>query len=393
MAGFWKLPRAGLQQLTNVQGAVEHFSPRFLRESSVFPFRLGDDGFGLAVSDPADGAAIRAAEIVCGRPLAIAVASFDDIATVLELRLDERTAEAVDLGEPEQRTGDDDIDSLRDLAKALIAREHARGPLVRTRPLVRVPGPRIACAVIDEVELRVVGNPAPHGGAADLPRFRRPALDAEVGSLVGRIERLEIGPISTSLSGPVLNAFHASFPLFASSAAIQPRTPNSPPELPTSTLPFTTSGAMVMLSPLLMSPSFVFQSCLPVSASTAMVLPSRVLMMTLPCQYTAPRLTTSQHATPCAAASGCGSVFPLLRRAGLGEVQRVEDVGVRRHDVHRVADDDRRRLLAAVPGAGGKGEFHLELADVGAVDLVERAESRARRNFRPASSSCRRWRY
>src|SRR3954454_11950331 len=116
VAGFWKLPRAGLQQLTNVQGAVEHFSPRFLRESSVFPFRLGDDGFGLAVSDPADGAAIRAAEIVCGRPVAIAVASFDDIATVLELRLDERTAEAVDVGEPEQRTGDDDIDSLRDLA-------------------------------------------------------------------------------------------------------------------------------------------------------------------------------------------------------------------------------------------------------------------------------------
>jgi general secretion pathway protein E len=77
---------------------------------------LGDDGFGLAVSDPADGAAIRAAEIVCGRPIAIAVASFDDIATILELRLDERTAEAVDVDEPEQRTGDDDIDSLRDLA-------------------------------------------------------------------------------------------------------------------------------------------------------------------------------------------------------------------------------------------------------------------------------------
>ena len=115
VAGFWKLPRAGLQQLTNVQGAVEHFSPRFLRESSVFPFRLGDDGFGLAVSDPADGAAIRAAEIVCGRPVTIAVASFDDITTVLELRLDERTTGAV-VDEPEHRTGDDDIDSLRDLA-------------------------------------------------------------------------------------------------------------------------------------------------------------------------------------------------------------------------------------------------------------------------------------
>jgi general secretion pathway protein E len=115
VAGFWRLPRLGLQELVNATGAVEQFSPRFLRESSVFPFRTGDNGFGLAVSDPADGAAIRAAEIVCGRPVTIAVASFDDITTVLELRLDERTTEAV-VDEPEQRTGDDDIDSLRDLA-------------------------------------------------------------------------------------------------------------------------------------------------------------------------------------------------------------------------------------------------------------------------------------
>jgi general secretion pathway protein E len=116
VAGFWKLPRLSLQELLSVGGAAEQFSARFLRESSVFPFRVGDDGFGLAVSDPADGAAIRAAEIVCGGPVMIAVASFDDIATVLERRLDERTAAAVDVAEPERRPGDDDIDSLRDLA-------------------------------------------------------------------------------------------------------------------------------------------------------------------------------------------------------------------------------------------------------------------------------------
>ena len=115
VANFWRLPRLSLQDLTNAVGAVEQFSPRFLRESSVFPFRVGDDGFGLAVSNPADGAAIRAAEIVCGRPVMIAVASFDDIATVLELRLDERTTGG-GVDEPVHRTGDDDIDSLRDLA-------------------------------------------------------------------------------------------------------------------------------------------------------------------------------------------------------------------------------------------------------------------------------------
>jgi general secretion pathway protein E len=113
---FWRLPRLSLQDLMNVVGAAELFSQRFLRESSVFPFRTADDGFGLAVSDPSDSAAIRAVEIVCGRAVAIAVASFDDIATVLELRLDEQAAGAVDVDEPDRRSGDDDIDSLRDLA-------------------------------------------------------------------------------------------------------------------------------------------------------------------------------------------------------------------------------------------------------------------------------------
>ena len=116
VASFWRLPRVGLQELMSVVAIVEQFSARFLRESSVFPFRAGGGGIGLAVSDPADGAAIRAAEIVCGGAVRIVVASFDDIVAVLERRLEERVADAVDVTEPERRTGDDDIDSLRDLA-------------------------------------------------------------------------------------------------------------------------------------------------------------------------------------------------------------------------------------------------------------------------------------
>jgi general secretion pathway protein E len=116
VASFWHLPRLCLPELMNVVAIIEQFSARFLRESSVFPFRTGDGGLGLAVSDPADGAAIRAAEIVCGEAAKIVVASFEDIITVLERRLDERVAEAVDVAEPERRSGDEDIDSLRDLA-------------------------------------------------------------------------------------------------------------------------------------------------------------------------------------------------------------------------------------------------------------------------------------
>jgi general secretion pathway protein E len=116
VANFWGLPRLRLQELMKVAGIVEQFSARFLRESSVFPFRAGDGSVNLAVSNPADGAAIRAAEIVCGGALRIVVASFDDIATVLERRLDECVADSLDVTEPERRSGDDDIDSLRDLA-------------------------------------------------------------------------------------------------------------------------------------------------------------------------------------------------------------------------------------------------------------------------------------
>src|SRR3984957_18958805 len=116
VASFWDLPRLCLQELMGVVTIAEQFSGRFLRESSVFPFRASDGSLSLAVSDPADGAAIRAAEIVCAEAAKIVVASFEDVVTVLERRLDERVAEAVDVAEPERRSGDEDIDMLRDLA-------------------------------------------------------------------------------------------------------------------------------------------------------------------------------------------------------------------------------------------------------------------------------------
>src|SRR5215470_12377676 len=69
VAGFWQLPRVGLQELLGTVAMAERFSARFLRESSAFPFAGGDGSLWLAVSDPSDAAAIRAAEIVCGGAL------------------------------------------------------------------------------------------------------------------------------------------------------------------------------------------------------------------------------------------------------------------------------------------------------------------------------------
>src|SRR5690348_16938228 len=93
---------------------------------------------------------------------------------------------------------------------------------------------------------------------------------------------LKSAPISTSLSGPVEYAVHCTCPSPVSSDFSQPRTPSSPPLTPTSTWFFTTSGAIVMVSPWLISPTLVFQTCLPVFASTAMVWSSSVLKKILP---------------------------------------------------------------------------------------------------------------
>jgi general secretion pathway protein E len=113
VARYFDLQRITLPALLASDAQVEGFSRRFLRESMVFPFRSGNGGVKLAVADPLDTAAIRAAEIVFGDSVELVIASFEDITTVLE-RLD--GAETV----PEAAAGgahsDDDIDNLRDLA-------------------------------------------------------------------------------------------------------------------------------------------------------------------------------------------------------------------------------------------------------------------------------------
>jgi len=113
VARFFKLQRIGLLELLATEAQVEGFSRRFLRESMVFPFRSAGGPIKLAVADPMDTAAIRAAEIVFGDTVELVIASFEDITTILE-RLDgggSTEAEA-----DERPHSDDDIDSLRDLA-------------------------------------------------------------------------------------------------------------------------------------------------------------------------------------------------------------------------------------------------------------------------------------
>jgi len=116
VARFYRLPRLSLPQLIAASALTGRFSGRFLRETAVFPYQAPDGRFRLAVADPTDVAAVRAAEIVVGGPIEIDVASFEDIATALAERLGEDNVAPHDIGEAARAHADDDIESLRDLA-------------------------------------------------------------------------------------------------------------------------------------------------------------------------------------------------------------------------------------------------------------------------------------
>src|ERR1700740_3105823 len=96
-ARFHGLERVTLQDMMSAASLAASFSPRFLRETLVFPYRspLGDTV--LAVADPTNQSAQRAAQIVLGADVAIKVATFEDLAVVLDQRLDQHAAEAGDV--------------------------------------------------------------------------------------------------------------------------------------------------------------------------------------------------------------------------------------------------------------------------------------------------------
>jgi general secretion pathway protein E len=115
VASFCGLDRVSLQEMLSATSLGASFSPRFLREMMVFPYRSAGESAVLAVADPTDMAARRAAEIVLGTDIAIKVASFDDLTVALHRRVDGDDAEVPRDGETSQPR-EDDIESLRDLA-------------------------------------------------------------------------------------------------------------------------------------------------------------------------------------------------------------------------------------------------------------------------------------
>jgi general secretion pathway protein E len=116
VAAFYRLPRIALPQLVAAPPLTAKFSRRFLRETLVFPYQGAAGSCRLVLADPSDEAAVRAAEIVLGRPVEIEIGSYEDIATILTKRLGEDDEASSDGEESASARADDDVESLRDLA-------------------------------------------------------------------------------------------------------------------------------------------------------------------------------------------------------------------------------------------------------------------------------------
>ena len=108
----WSAP--ALQEMISALPLVASFSQRFLREMLVFPYQSTEGRTTLAIADPTDMAAQRAAQIVLGAEIVIKVAAFEDIALVLNQRLEQGDLDPN--GGAASQPREDDIESLRDLA-------------------------------------------------------------------------------------------------------------------------------------------------------------------------------------------------------------------------------------------------------------------------------------
>jgi general secretion pathway protein E len=110
-AEFFGFERVALAELTLAPSLADRFAPRFLRDVSIFPFRAADGRPALAMGDPLDRDALKAAELALGEAVAIVVASFEDIAAALGGQGDAAPAAG---GADSSR--EDNLDNLRDLA-------------------------------------------------------------------------------------------------------------------------------------------------------------------------------------------------------------------------------------------------------------------------------------
>jgi general secretion pathway protein E len=115
LAAFYRCERVQRGTLTGGRFAGAQLSSRFLREERLFPYEDEDGNVTLALARPLDEDAIRAVEVALRRPVALAVATPDDLDAALAVTLEAQPQEAA--APAETATVEDDLDDLRDLAR------------------------------------------------------------------------------------------------------------------------------------------------------------------------------------------------------------------------------------------------------------------------------------
>jgi general secretion pathway protein E len=115
LANFYRCERLQRQDLTGARFAGADLSARFLKEEQVFPFERASGALTLAIARPIEDETRRSAEIALRRAVTIAVATVDDINTVLATLVETEQPSVV--ASAEAAADDDDLDDLRDLAR------------------------------------------------------------------------------------------------------------------------------------------------------------------------------------------------------------------------------------------------------------------------------------
>ena len=257
-----------------------------------------------------------------------------------------------------------------------VAGEDSGGPFVVARALVGVPGAGIGGAVKDQVLLRVVGDPAPHGAAADLPGLGRPGMDTEILALVLVVERLELVADQHVLVG----AGAVGAPGDLAGIRVERGQPAPHPQL----------AAAVPDQHLAADDQRRHRHRLAARDLAELRAPQFLAGIGVERHGLVIQGVEEDFAVGIGGAAidhvaardalrrrgRFGLELPLDGPARLGQVDRIDDVGVRRDDEHRVAGHDRRRFLALLD-AERKCPGDLELLDVIRRDLGQAAEPEA----------------
>jgi general secretion pathway protein E len=122
LADFYRCDRVARKELVGSRFAGAELSAGFLKEEHLFPYEQASGTLTLAIARPIEDDTVRAAEIALRQPVAIAVATVDDIDAALATILE--TERSGDVAPTESVTAEDDLDELRDLARG--------APVVRT---------------------------------------------------------------------------------------------------------------------------------------------------------------------------------------------------------------------------------------------------------------------